>query len=247
MSGTIYLIGLGPGDALHLTPEARAALRQVGTVIGHPETLRLVRRLTRGKEVLAVGQDPTARARQAAALAGAGQDVAIVSPGHPGVYAIASTLLSYLKEHKLKLPVEVVPGLTLADYAAARLGSPLGGDWAVVSLADQSTPWAAIRARLTAALAGGFVVVIYNPRGRLDAARLTEARGLALRHRPPATPVGLLAEAVTPGEQVRLTTLGELDPAAVTPDTLLIIGNSESFVYEGRFVTPRPYTPGVGY
>jgi precorrin-3B C17-methyltransferase len=247
MSGTVYLIGLGPGDMLHLTPEARAALRRVGAVVGHPDALRHLRRLVRGKEVVAIAQDPQERSRAAVARAQAGQDVAIVSPGHPGIYAIASTFFSYLQEKRLKLKVEVVPGLSLAEYAASRLGSPLGSDWAVISLADQSSGWPAIRQRLQAALAGGFVVVIYNPRGKLGAERLAEARNFALTCRKPGVPVGLVSEATRAGEQVMVTTLAEFDPAAVTPDTLLIIGNNESFIYEGRFITPRPYTPGLGY
>jgi precorrin-3B C17-methyltransferase len=65
--------------------------------------------------------------------------------------------------------------------------------------------------------------------------------------RKPQTPVGMLSEAATPREKKLITTLGELSIASMPADTILIIGNSQSYVHEGMMITPRHYRQGVGY
>jgi precorrin-3B C17-methyltransferase len=247
MSGTIYLVGLGPGKAAQITPEARGSLKKASVIIGSKDSLRQAARLIRGKERVSTAHSPVERAMIASEKALAGIDTAIVSPGHPGVYAIASTLFAYLKAHNLDVPVEVVPGLTLADYAAARLGSPIGADHAVVSLADRAGDWRDTKKRLMAALAADFALVIYNPRGKLDGGRLKTLLKLAGGYRTPGTPVGMLSEAGGRKERSAVSTMGELDLKEVRNNTLLIIGNSQTYVYRGRMVTPRPYQPETGY
>jgi len=247
MAGIIYLVGLGPGDAAHLTPQAKESLKKAVVVIGNKESLALAARFLRGKEAISLDRNPVERARLAVEKAGAGSSVAILSPGHPGVYAIASTLFTYLKDNNLDLPVEVIAGLTVADYAAARLGSPLGADHAVVSLADRAGEWGNTKRRLAAALAAGFVLVIYNPRGRSGGARLRSLLKLAAGFRQPRTPVGFVTSAAGKRERVGITTLGALDLKDVKTDTLLIIGSSTTDIYRGRMVTPRPYKAGTGY
>jgi precorrin-3B C17-methyltransferase len=246
MSGKIYLVGIGPGQPELVTPQARETLARVRVVIGQPETIAFIRDLTRGKEVLAVTSNPLERSRLAVEKARDGQDVAIVSSGDPGVYAIAATFFSYMQEQGLTLDVEVVPGLGIAAYAAARLGAPLGGDSASISLSDHGTPWEIIINRLEAVASADFVIIIYNPFGKLGPDRLREALEIVRGHRPVTTPVGLLSQAATSDEKLWITTLGEA-PADLPADSLIIIGSSRTFVEGGRMVTPRNYIPGTGY
>lgn len=246
MMGIVYLVGLGPGPA-YLTPEARLILKRVDVIIGHATNLRRMKRMVQGKEILAPGHNPLERARLAAICAGKGQAVAIISPGHPGIYAIASTFYDYLRENNLDIPTVVVPGLTLGDYAAARLGSPLGADHAVISLADRASSWRDIKATLSAALAADFVIVIYNPRGKMGTRRLKQALAMALCARLGETPVGVVTDAASRREKIRVLPLAVLDVKDVSSNTLLIIGSRTSFIYQDKMITPRAYRPGFGY
>lgn len=247
MSKTVYLVGIGPGQAELITPEALAIIREVSVVIGQPECLALIGAVTNGKEVIAARHSPLERSRLAVEKAREGRAVAIISGGDPGVYAIAATFLNYLKENNLTLEVKIIPGLGLAGYAAARLGAPLGNDYATITLTDQGTPWPVIKQRLEAASSGGFVIVIYNPLGKLGPARLQEALQIISAHRPAQTPVGMLSEAASPTEKTLITTLGEVKTTELAVDTIIIVGNSQSYVREGKMITPRLYRKGIGY
>jgi precorrin-3B C17-methyltransferase len=247
MSGRVYLVGMGPGNRGNITPEALAALKKAQVIVGHKECIRLIKAFIKNKEVIADDQSPIERSRIAVEKAQGGQEVAIVSSGDPGTYAIASTFLTYLKDNRIKLNVKVIPGLTLASYAAARLGSPLGHDMAIISLADQATPWIDTKKRLGAAAGADFVVTLYNPTGKLGTRRVKEALSLIRNFRPAKTPVGLLRQAASRDEKLELTTLDKVSPAAIQTDTLVIIGNSQTFIYAGYMVTPRAYKEGVGY
>ena len=247
MSATVYLVGIGPGQAELVTPEALAAIGKVSVVIGQPECLELIKELTVGKEVIAKRQSPLERSSLAVERAQAGQDAAIISSGDPGVYAIAATFLDYLRENNITLDVKVIPGVGLAAYASARLGAPLGNDSATITLTDQGTPWPVTKKRLEAAASADFVIVIYNPFGKLGPSRLQEALQIIAESRTAQTPVGVLSKAATPDEKAQLTTLGELRSMTLPVDTLLIIGNSQSYVRSGKMVTPRLYQQGIGY
>jgi precorrin-3B C17-methyltransferase len=247
MSGKIYLIGIGPGQPENITPRALAAMAKVSVVIVQPECLDLVEEIISGKEVVSQQQSPLDRSRVALEKSQVGHDVAIVSNGDPGVYAIASTFFGYLKDNHIQSDVEVIPGLSLAAYAAAQLGAPLGNDTATITLCDQGTPWPQIRKRLKSAAIADFVIAIYNPFGKLGPARLREAIDIISESRPPDTPRGVLSQVATANEKAQITTVGELASIPLPVDTLIIIGNSQSFIHEGKMVTPRSYRQGVGY
>ncbi len=246
MSGKVYLVGIGPGQPELMTPQAREAIEGVKTIIGQPDVLALIDNLTRGKETLAAGSNPLERSRLAVEKAQAG-DTAIVSSGDPGIYAIAATFFGYLKDNNISLGVEVVPGINLAGYAAARLGAPLGGDFASVSLSDQGTPWPGIKKRLEAAASADFVIVLFNPLGRLGPGRLQEALRVIGAMRQPSTPAAVLSRAATPDEKLSIATMSDIPSLSLPVDTLIIIGSSQTYVREGRMVTPRAYQPGIGY
>lgn len=248
MSGKVYLVGIGPGSPDNITPKAVSTLNNVLVIIGHKACLDLIEEFIAGKEIIAEDLTPVERAEIAVAQALTGKDVAIVTTGDPGIYAIASTLFSYLMGKEIRVPVEVIPGVTIANAAAALLGSPLGHDFAVISLADLATPWDDIKRRLESAAETGFVVVLYNPKGKVGNRRIREAIATLTNYRKASTPVGVVTNATGEAEKVRITTLGETLRCHIsTQKTILIVGNSKTFVFDGRMITPREYEKGVGY
>ncbi|HLF05532.1 MAG TPA: precorrin-3B C(17)-methyltransferase [Dehalococcoidia bacterium] len=245
--GKLYLVGLGPGDAAHLTPAARLALQESQVVVGFRGYMAQVADLLAGKECIAMelGQE-LERAERAVAQARAGRTVAVVSSGDAGIYGMAGPVFRVLTDldwDGQSPAVEVVPGVSALQSAAALLGSPLMQDFCAISLSDLLTPWEAIRKRLTAAAQGDFVVVLYNPRSQRRTTQLLEARRILLAHRPATTPVGLVRDAYRPGQRVTITDLAGLEEiiAAVDMVTTVVVGNSTTYLLGGRMVTPRGY------
>lgn len=247
MNGKIYLVGIGPGSQDNITPRAADALKKIQVAIGHKDCLDLAWRFILGKEVIASEMSPVERAELAVEKARQGKDVALVSTGDTGIYAIASTFFNYLRDNNIKVEVEVIPGVTVASAAAALLGSPLGHDFAVISLADLATEWGAIKKRLASAAESDFIIVLYNPRGKVGDRRLKEAFNTLLKHRKEATPVGIVTGATTKQEMFFITTLAEVSSQDIDADTIVIVGNSETFVFNDKMITPRGYITGVGY
>ena len=238
--GRLSIVGLGPGARDLLTPRAVGALRSSSVWVGLDQYVEQVRDLARpGTRFLETGLGrEEERAHSAVAEAALGHAVALLGSGDAQVYAMASPALEIAGTD---LDVDVVPGVTAALAAGAALGAPLGHDHASISLSDLHTPWPAIEARVRAVAEGDLVVSFYNPRSRGRDWQLPKALGILSEHRPASTPVGIVTEASRKGEQVHLTTLGELDVELVGMYSLVTVGSSQSTVVAGRFVTPRGY------
>lgn len=247
VSGKVYLVGIGPGSPENMTPRAVCALNDASVIIGQKACLDLITGFIKGKNIIAEDMTPVERAKIAVEQTLIGKDIAIVTIGDPGIYAIASTFFSYLVEKEIRIPVEVIPGVAAANVAAALLGSPLGGDFAVISLADMAIPWTNIKKRLESAASGGFVIVLYNPKGKAGIQRFKEAIAILMRYHKVSTPVGIVTDASGETETVQITTLGEVLHCNISTQTILIIGNTETLVFDGRMITPRAYREGVGY
>lgn len=247
MIGKVYLIGIGTGCPDEVTPRAKNAITLAGVVIGHGFSLDMIRPLLDGKKVIGQGMNPLERSSAAVEHCLKGETVAIISSGDPGIYAIASTFFGFLKQAEITVPVEVIPGLTTSTSAAARLGSPLGNDFAVISLADQAGCWSSTLERLKQAAACDFVLVLYNPLGKLGRERFLAACRTLEELRYPYTVVGVVSGAGSEYESAEITTLELLCKASITGDSLVIIGNSATFIYDNWMVTPRAYQPGLGY
>jgi precorrin-2 C20-methyltransferase/precorrin-3B C17-methyltransferase len=175
-------------------------------------------------------------------LAASGSRVAVVSSGDPGVFAMASAVLEQVAAgHGAGVRVRIVPGVTAAQAAASRVGAPLGHDYCVLSLSDRLKPWEIIEKRLEAAGAADLVLALYNPASRSRTTQLADARAVLLRHRVPSTPVVVARDVGGPEEDIRVTTLGELDPSTVDMRCLLIVGSSKTRVDDGIVWTPRSY------
>jgi len=231
-----------------MTGRARQVIAGADCVIGNGTYLDQVAPLLGGKETIrsSMGKEVD-RARKAVELA-CSRQVAVVSGGDPGVYGMASLVLEVLEHSGLAIAVEVVPGVTAATAAAARLVAPLSGDFTVISLSDLLTPWEEIERRLDLAFRMGVPVVLYNPRSRGRRDHLAVALSLAGRHLPPETPVGFVKKAFRDGEQVAVTTLGsaaeQID--GVDMHATVIIGGQGSRIWrkgDGAqgIITPRGY------
>jgi len=245
-SGHLAIVGLGPGGEELLTPRARQALESAEVVVGYRAYLDLLRPWLRGVEHQAseLGEE-VARAREAIDLARAGRRVALVSSGDAGIYGMAGPAFEVLAERGWREgdppPVEVEPGVSAAQAAAALLGAPLMSDFAAISLSDLLTPWETIERRLEAAGMGDFVVALYNPRSARRQQRLARAREILLRWRPASTPVGVVRNAARAGQSVLLTDLGGLSDTPVDMLTIVIVGNSATFRVGNRLATRRGY------
>jgi cobalt-precorrin 5A hydrolase/precorrin-3B C17-methyltransferase len=243
-AGSLSVVGLGPGHAAHRTPAAEAAVRAAEAVLGYGAYLdQAADLLGPGQEVLSfpLGAE-LERCAQALRRAAAGQRVALVCSGDPGIYAMASPLCELAGDPDFgAVEITVVPGVTAGLAAAAELGAPLGHDHLVVSLSDLRTPWERIEAVVEAAARADLPLVIYNPRSVRRSWQLEKARGILLAERPPDTPVGLVTDVARPGGTVVLTTLGDLDPTVVTMTTCVVIGSRTTRLVAGRMVTPRGY------
>ncbi len=246
MSGSVTVIGLGPGDPRYLTPAASAALEEAEDLIGYfPYVARVPERpgLTRHASDNRVEVD---RARHALELAAAGRRVAVVSGGDPGVFAMAAALFEALEAGDpawRALAITVEPGITAMLAAAARVGAPLGGDFCAISLSDNLKPWEVVTARLSAVLAADLVVALYNPISRARPWQLGAALALAAEHRAPQTPV-ILARAVgRPDEAIRILPLAEARTAEADMATLVMIGASATRLIAREGQVPFVYTP----
>jgi precorrin-3B C17-methyltransferase len=248
VSGRVAIVGLGPGPAEWMTPEATAAIAAASDVVGYgPYLDRLGLRPDQRAHASDNGHEME-RARLGLKLAAEGGAVAVVSGGDPGVFAMAAAVFEAIEEAPewLRLDIRVSPGVTAMQAAAARLGAPLGHDFCAISLSDNLKPWAIVERRLRAAAEGDFVIALYNPASRARPARIGDAFALLRGAKAAATPVAFARAVGRAGEAVRLTTLGEADPSLADMATLIIVGSSETrFIKRGGawawMVTPRSY------
>jgi precorrin-3B C17-methyltransferase len=181
------------------------------------------------------------RCRQALGRAAAGETVALVSSGDPGIYGMAGLAIELAHAERLRVPIEIIPGVTAASAAAAALGAPLMLDFAAVSLSDLLVPWETIRSRLAAVAAADLVLVLYNPKSKRRVRPFAEAVGILRAARPPETPVGIVTSAGQADESVVRTDIGHLLQQEVNMRSVVIVGNSATRVIDHWLVTARGY------
>ncbi len=245
-AGKLTLVGLGPGAADYRLPAATAALRQATDIVGYGGYVGQIERISDGVDVhrFALGEEEL-RCRHALGLARTGRAVALVCSGDPGIYAMAALVFELLEQEPSRILVDVVPGVSALQMAAARMGAPLGHDFCAVSLSDLLTPWSEIERRLDAAARGDFVVALYNPASRQRQSQLARARDIMLRHRPVDTPVLIGRQLARAGEQTDIVPLAELDSGMVDMLSLVIVGSSTTRLFDTGarrwLYTPRGY------
>ena len=239
----LFVVGIGPGDLAHMTPAATAALAASTVVVGYSPYLDLIEPMLAGKELVSSGMmKEIERCRIALDRAAGGEVTALVSSGDAGVYGMAGLALELAATMPDPPEIEIVPGVSAVQAAAAVLGAPLMHDFAVISLSDLLTQWEVIVRRLEAAAAADFVVALYNPKSRGRTTQIAEARRILLASRPGNTPVGIVRNALRKGQKRVITTLGSMLDTTIDMFSLVIIGNSSTRIDNaGRMVTPRGY------
>ena len=237
----LYVVGIGPGDAAHLTGAARSALEKAELICGYTLYAELLRPLYPEKEYYTTGMTgEIERCRYCLAQASAGKTVALVCSGDAGVYGMAGPVLE-LKPEYPGVTVEIVPGVTAALSGAALLGAPLGHDFCVISLSDRLTDWAVIEKRLRLAARGDFAVCLYNPASKQRADYLRRACDILLEELDGGTVCGLARMIGREGESWRILDLRTLRDAQADMFTTVFIGSSQTREIAGKMVTPRGY------
>lgn len=247
-SGILSVVGTGPGAVDLVTPRARLAVETADVVVGYATYLELVTEFIRpDQEVISSAMmQEIDRCRKALELADAGRKVALVCGGDPGIYAMAGLVYELVRETGSTSRIDIIPGIAALNSCAAILGAPLMHDFAAISLSDLMTPWQVIEKRLQAAAMADFVTVIYNPKSKKRTTQIVRAREIMLEQRDPQTPVGIVSGATRPHETVRLTTLAGMLDEEIGMQTTVIIGNSTTFIFQDKMVTPRGYTAKYG-
>jgi len=246
MRGRVVVVGLGPGDAAMVTPQARAAIDGASDIVGYgPYVARLAVRP--GVAVHASdNRVELDRARHALELASAGRVVAVVSSGDAGVFAMASAVFEAIDHGDpawLALDVTVVPGISALLAVAARVGAPLGHDFCAISLSDNLKPWEVVERRLAAAAGAGFVIALYNPASRARPWQIGRCFEVLRAHLPGTVPVIFAAAVSRADEAVTITTLADADPALADMRTLVMVGTAATRVIGREGADPWVYTP----
>ena len=242
--GKITVAGIGPGSREDITPAALSAIRQSDVIIGYNYYFQFIQDIIRpDAQCIDTGMKrEKARAEEAYKYASEGKTVTVISSGDAGIYGMAPLIyeMRAMKEAP-QVEIEVVPGISAFQKAASLLGAPIGHDLCIISLSDLMTPWLRIEKRIRAAAIGDFVTAIYNPKSEGRYWQLHRLKELFLEERAPETPVGYVRQAGREEQVVNLTTLAEFDPEQVDMFTVILIGNSQSYEADGKFITPRGY------
>ena len=241
--GRIIVAGIGPGNAADMTPAVLEAVAQADAVVGYKYYFQFVAAALREDcECVDTGmRHERERAQRAFELAGEGKTVVVISSGDASIYGMTPLVYEMRRELQTDVEITSLPGVSAFQKAASLLGAPTGHDLCVISLSDLMTPWETIERRILAAAVGDFVTAVYNPRSHDRYWQLYRLQELMLKHRSPSTPVGYVRQAGRDDEQTTVTTLGELDPEQVDMLTVVLIGNSQTFVDGGKMITPRGY------
>lgn len=239
----------------YLSERAVEVLNSAQVVVGYKTYIRLIDKLLEGKEVISTGMRAEIdRVNMALENALQGRDTAIVSSGDAGIYGMAGLVLEVCRQKNLRVALqgkaleaghdillEIVPGTPALCAAAALLGAPLMHDFVSISLSDLLTPWEVIVERVTCAAKADFVVVLYNPKSKKRDWQLGAVQEILLKYRDKDTPVGIVRKATREGQKVNITTLAQMGTMAVDMQTIVVVGNSTSYVFEDLMVTPRGY------
>lgn len=239
----IYVIGIGPGDKRLMTGEALQAIEDAEVIVGYVTYIKLIKELIKDKEVVKTGmRREIDRCQEAVDIALTGKKVAVVSSGDAGIYGMAGLVLELAEKSNPDIEVKVIPGITASIGAAAVLGAPIMHDFCHISLSDLTTPWEVIEKRLTHAAMADFVVCFYNPRSKGRANHLANAFQKMMEYKSGDTVVGIVKDVGRKEERKIITTMRDIDYELVDMTTMVIVGNKETYVKNGKMITPRGYT-----
>ena len=242
-TGKIYVIG--PGKKADMTFRAYEAMEKSDIIIGYKTYMDLIKEYYPGKEMKNSQMTKEVdRCIDVLKLAKEGKNVALISSGDAGVYGMAGIMLEIADG---EVEVEIIPGVTATNAAAAIVGAPVMHDYVTISLSNLLTDWELIKKRLELAAQGDFVVSIYNPKSRGRVTQIEEAREIMLKYKPKTTPVAIVRNAGREDEEHVVTTLDEMLNHEINMLTIVIIGNANTFIKDGKMITPRGYSNKYEY
>ena len=241
--GKIIIAGIGPGSKEDITPAVLEAVREADAIVGYKYYFQFIEPYIKsGCECIDTGmKKERQRAEQAFDLAEQGKTVVVISSGDAGIYGMTPLIYEMQAALHSDLEIKTLPGISAFQKAASLLGAPIGHDMCIISLSDLMTPWEVIERRIKAAAVGDFVTAVYNPKSHGRYWQLYRLQELFLKYRAADTPIGYVRQAGRDDEEIKITTLGAFDPEDVDMFTVMIIGNSQSYVSDGKFITPRGY------
>ena len=239
----IYVAGIGPGSPEDITPAVLKAVQDSDVVIGYKYYFQFIEPyLKPGTECIDTGmKKEQERALQAFLLAEQGKTVCVISSGDAGIYGMTPLIYEMKRERHSSIEIVPLPGISAFQKAASLLGAPMGHDFCVISLSDLMTPWSLIEKRIKAAASGDFITAIYNPKSQGRYWQIYRLKEIFLEERDANNVVGYVRQAGREGQEIKVTTLEEFDPEDVDMFTIVIIGNSQSYLADGKFITPRGY------
>jgi precorrin-3B C17-methyltransferase len=247
MKGRLSIVGIGPGSSDHLTPAALEAITTAEMVVGYSTYIQLVRDLLDGKQIIRTGMtEEIGRARAALTHAQEGHRVALISSGDAGVYGMCGLVFEVLREMGWRRgdspDLHIIPGITAVNACASLVGAPLVHDFCSISLSDLLTPWPVIEKRIDAAAQADFVIGLYNPKSGRRTQQIIIAQKIISKYRKPETPVALIKSAYRRRQDIVQSDLAHFLDYEIGMLTTVIVGNSNTFLFEGYMVTPRGYT-----
>lgn len=236
--GKLYVIGIGPGGLEHMTLRAKEAIEESNIVVGYNKYIDMIKPLVENKELFSTGmRGEEARCRKALELSKEDNTVALISTGDSGIYGMAGLILQMQKDEN----VEIITGVTASSAAGSVVGAPLMHDNCNISLSDLMTPYELIKKRVRNAADADMIISLYNPRSKGRPHYLREAIEIIKEYRDLNTPVAVVRHAFKRGQEYKLFNLENFDEEVVDMFSIVIVGNSQSFVKEGKFITPRGY------
>lgn len=239
----IFVAGIGPGSAEDITPAVMKAISLSDVIVGYKYYFQFISScLKPGAQCIDTGMKrEKERAQQAFEFAEKGYTVCVISSGDAGIYGMVPLIYEMKKHRKSNVEIEVLPGISAFQKAASLLGAPIGHDFCVISLSDLLTPWEVIERRIQAAAMADFVTAVYNPKSEGRYWQLYRLKEIFMQVRDADTPVGYVRQAGREEQSVHTTTLAEFNPEVIDMFTIVIIGNSQSYLHEGNMITPRGY------
>lgn len=239
----IYVAGIGPGSSEDITPALLNAVADSSVVVGYKYYFQFIEKYI-SKDTICIDtgmKKERQRAEMAFEYAEKGNTVCVISSGDAGIYGMAPLIYEMKRDRGSDVEIISIPGISAFQKAASLLGAPMGHDFCVISMSDLMTPWQLIEKRIKAAAEADFITAVYNPKSNGRYWQLYRLKELFLKYRSEDNVVGFVRQAGRDEQNITITTLKEFNPEDVDMFTVVIIGNSQSYMWNNAFITPRGY------
>ena len=246
-NGKIYVVGIGPGKKADMTFKAYEKMKNSDIIVGYKTYTDLIKEYFPNTEIRSSSMmKEVDRCLEVLDLAKAGKNVALISSGDAGIYGMAGIMYEIINEND-DIEVEVIAGVTATNAAAAIVGAPIMHDYVTISLSNLLTDWELIKKRLELAAQGDFIVSLYNPKSKGRTTQIAEAQKIMLKYKSKDTPVAIVRNAGRENEEYETTTLENMLDFEINMLTIVLIGNSNTYVKNGKIITPRGYEKKYEY